>query len=259
MNSPALPEPFHDARIGLVLGSGLGGILEGWATLAELPLSEIPGLHASGVPGHAGRFLLCETGGARVLAMQGRIHLYEGHPARSVTAGIRAMAAAGVRSLVLTNAAGGIAEPLAPGTIMRISDHLNLTGASPLEGTPHFLDMSDAYDPRLARILDRAAADLGIPLPSGIYAGLRGPQYETPAEIRMLARLGADAVGMSTVLETIEARARGIRVAALSTITNFAAGRADSPLDHTEVLAIGKQTASRLARLLTRFLPEAAE
>ncbi len=248
--------PFR-APIGLVLGSGLGEVAENWTTLAEIPTSDVPGLPASTVPGHTGRFLLCETGGVRVLVMQGRVHLYEGHGPRAVTAGIRAMAAAGIRTLVLTNAAGGIAEPMVPGTLMRISDHINLTGASPLEGHPRFLDMTAAYDPELGLLLNKSAAALGIPLPAGIYAGLRGPQYETPAEIQMLARLGADAVGMSTVLETIEARAHGLRVAAISTITNHAAGRTDSPLDHAEVLASGKHAASRLARLLAEFLPEA--
>jgi len=252
MPDPVLPEAFR-APVGLVLGSGLGAIVENWTTLAELPHSQVPGLATSTVPGHAGRFLLCEIRGARVLVMQGRVHLYEGHGARAVTAGIRAMAACGVRSLVLTNAAGGVAPPLGPGALMRITDHLNLTGTSPLDGHAHFLDMTGAYDPDLGRLLDQTAADLEIPLHTGTYAGLRGPQYETPAEVRMLARLGADAVGMSTVLETIEARARGIRVAALSTITNHAAGRTGAPLDHSEVLAVGKQAASRLAHILARF------
>ena len=257
-DSPTLPEPFS-APVGLVLGSGLGGVVDGWETLAELPHSVIPGLHASTVPGHVGRFLLCKTGGIRVLVMQGRVHLYEGHHARAVTAGIRAMASSGVHTVVLTNAAGGIADPLEPGTLMRLADHINLTATSPLEGAARFIDMGAAYDPTLARLLDETAESLGIPLLSGIYAGVRGPQFETPSEVQMLARLGADAVGMSTVLETIEARALNLRVAAISTITNRAAGLSEATLDHSEVLAIGLEAAERLARLLSHFLPKAAD
>jgi purine-nucleoside phosphorylase len=191
--------------------------------------------------------------GTPVVLMKGRVHLYEGHSARDATAGVRWLAAQGVSRLILTNAAGTLNPDFAPGTWMLLADHLNLTATSPLHGA-EFIDLSAAYDPAWRSEFRAAAAAQAMPLPEGVYAGLRGPQYETPAEVRMLRTLGADAVGMSTVLETIQARALGLRVVGLSCLTNWAAGITAAPLDHHEVLATGKQAAAAMIRLLTQVL-----
>jgi purine-nucleoside phosphorylase len=185
--------------------------------------------------------------------MKGRVHLYEGHSAQEVTAGVRWLAGQGITRLVLTNAAGTLNPDFFPGTWMLLADHLNLTGTSPLHGA-EFIDLSTAYDPTWRAEFRAAAMAQGMPLSEGVYAGLRGPQYETPAEVRMLRTLGADAVGMSTVLETIQARALGLRVVALSCLTNWAAGITAAPLDHQEVLATGQQAAAAMIRLLTQVL-----
>jgi purine-nucleoside phosphorylase len=185
--------------------------------------------------------------------MQGRVHLYEGHSPRQVTAGVRWMAGHGVKRLILTNAAGTLNPDFKPGSWMMFSDHLNLTGASPLEGAD-FVDLSSAYDPAWREQFRSAAASSGMPLHEGVYAGLRGPQYETPAEIRMLRTLGADAVGMSTVLETIQARSLGLTVTAFSCLTNWAAGISKTPLDHKEVLETGNHAAEEMIGLMTRVL-----
>ncbi len=243
---------------GVVLGSGLGGYVERLDVRAEVPFSAIPELPASHVPGHAGRFVLGQFAGERLLVMQGRVHLYEGHSAAAVTAGVRFMAACGVRALVLTNAAGTLNELHPPGSWMMLSDHLNFTGTSPLLGAPQFIDMTEVYSKRLRALFAKAAADAGMPLPEGVYAGLVGPQYETPAEVRMLARLGADAVGMSTVLEAIQARALGLEVAAFSCLTNWAAGLSPLPLSHAEVLETGRSAADAFGLLLERALAQSA-
>jgi purine-nucleoside phosphorylase len=198
--------------------------------------------------------LLCGTGGTRVLVASGRVHLYEGHTAHAVGGIVRTMARAGVEILLLTNAAGGLHAGWPPGTFMRIDDHLNLTGTSPLEGGATFLDMSHAYDAGLGEAMAAAAVETGLPLRHGVYAGVRGPQYETPAEIRMLRALGADAVGMSTVLECLQARALGLRVAGLSLITNLAAGVGDGALDHAEVMAAGQAAATGFGRWLEAWV-----
>lgn len=241
-----------------MLGSGLGGGLDGLTVTGELPYSAVPGLPPPTVPGHGGRFIRYEIAGHGVLAASGRIHLYEGHPARDVGAIVRLMHGAGVRCLLLTNAAGGLHSDWPPGTFMRITDHLNLTGTSPLEGGPAFQDMTRAYDIELGGALDVAADETGMVLRHGVYAGLRGPQYETPAEVRMLRVLGADTVGMSTVLETLQARALGLRVAGLSLVTNLAAGVGSSPLDHHEVMEAGRAAAAGFGKLVAAWLPEAA-
>lgn len=251
-----LPEKLS-AKVGVVLGSGLGGGLDGFARTGELAYDGIPGLPAPTVPGHGGRFVRYEMDGIPLLAASGRIHLYEGHSARDVGAIVRLMHAAGVRALLLTNAAGGLRPDWPPGTFMRITDHLNLSGTSPLEGGPNFQDMTRAYDPELGGALDIAADEIGMVLRHGVYAGLRGPQYETPAEVRMLRVLGADTVGMSTVLETLQARALGLRVAALSLVTNLAAGIGEAPLDHHEVMDAGKAAAAGFGKLVEAWLPEA--
>lgn len=238
--------------IGMVLGSGLGPLAEAVVVEREVPFSDA-GLPASTVPGHAGKFVFGSLGGTPVVLMKGRVHLYEGHPARAVTSGIRWMAEQGVDRLILTNAAGTLNPDFPPGTWMMLSDHLNLTATSPLEGAD-FIDMSTAYDPDWRGLFRQAAADSRMALHEGVYAGLRGPQYETPAEIRMLRTLGADAVGMSTVLETIQARSLGLKVCAFSCLTNWAAGITAAPLDHHEVLETGKQAADAMIRLLKRTL-----
>ena len=235
-----------------MLGSGLGQLAEAVAIQREVAFVDA-GLPGAAVPGHAGRFVFGKLGAAAVVLMQGRIHLYEGHSPQEVTAGVRWMAAQGIHNLILTNAAGSLNPRFAPGTWMMLGDHLNLTAASPLQGAA-FVDLTDAYDPGWRAGMRAAAAAQGMPLHEGVYAGLRGPHYETPAEIRMLRGLGADAVGMSTVLETIQARALGLRVAAFSCLTNWAAGIAPAALDHAEVLAAGKQAAQAMVRLITESL-----
>lgn len=242
------------AGIAIVLGSGLGGLADRSERVwREVPFSEA-GLPASSVPGHEGKFLLAGLAGRPVWLMKGRVHLYEGHSSAQATAGVRWLAAQGVRTLILTNAAGALNASFAPGEWMMLSDHLNLTGTSPLIGGPHFHDMSHVYDPVLRGHFRRLAAAQGMALREGVYAGVLGPQYETPAEVRMLCGLGADAVGMSTVLEAIQARALGLRVAGFSCLTNMGAGLAAETLHHGEVVATGLRAADRLASLLTAWL-----
>ena len=251
-----LPKAVRDfaPEWGIVLGSGLGSLVDEVDAILSVPYEEIPGLPVSTVSGHAGRFVFGRLAGKRVLVAQGRVHLYEGRTAEEVTAAVRFMDALGVKKLVLTNAAGSLRADFAPGTWMLLSDHLNLTGTSPLLGGPNFVDMSAAYSAELRAHFSRLAAEEKIVLHEGVYAGLPGPQYETPAEVRMLRTLGADAVGMSTVLETIQARALGMEVAAFSCLTNMAAGLSPGVLDHREVLATGRASAAQLVRLLARAL-----
>ena len=234
----------------IVLGSGLGTVAEAFGIEAEVSFAEVPGLSASTVPGHAGRFVLCRVSGKPVLIAQGRRHLYEGLSAHEVTASIRFMHGMGVRCVVLTNAAGAIKDTMAVGELMLITDQLNLQGTTPLLGGPHFHDMSQVYSLAWSERFVRAAAQLQMPLHEGVYAALLGPQYETPAEVRMLRTLGADAVGMSTVLEAIQARALGMEIAGISMLTNWAAGLKPQTLDHAEVVAVGKLAAVQLAELL---------
>lgn len=238
--------------IGIVLGSGLAPLAAEVEVGEQVAFREA-GLPGSTVPGHGGVFLLGKLADAPAIVMKGRVHLYEGHSAMDVTAGIRWMAEQGIRRVILTNAAGTLNPAFAPGTWMMLSDHLNLTGTSPLAG-PRFLDLSAAYDPAWRSVFRETARREGVTLHEGVYAGLRGPQYETPAEIRMLRTMGADAVGMSTVLETIEARRLGIPVAAFSCLTNWAAGISDSPLDHHEVIETGRQAADAMIHLLRAVL-----
>lgn len=206
-----------------------------------MPFDAVPGLPASSIAGHAGRFVFGHCGSVPLLVMQGRVHLYEGHSPAQVVHGVRAMAKVGADTLLLTNAAGGVNPAMAPGELMLIRDHLNLTGRNCLVGPnddslgPRFPDMSEVYDTGLATLARGSAERLGVTLCEGVYAGLLGPSYETPAEIRMLAQLGADAVGMSTVLEAIAARHMGVRCLGISCITNAAAGLSATPLSHAEV------------------------
>lgn len=238
----------------IVLGSGLGGVAEALGVEAEAPYAEVPGLTASTVPGHAGRLVLARVAGRAVLVAQGRRHLYEGLSAREVAAGIRVMHGLGVRRVVLTNAAGAIHADFGVGELMLITDHLNLLGASPLTGGAHFHDMSGVYSAAWRAVFLEKAAALGITLHQGVYAATPGPQYETPAEIRMMRALGADAVGMSTVPEAIQARALGMEVAGVSMLTNWAAGIQPQTLDHSEVVTIGQAASTHLAALLKAVL-----
>ena len=238
--------------IGIVLGSGLGLLADAVVVEREVSFADA-GLPASSVPGHAGKFVFGKLGMASVVLMKGRVHLYEGHSPRLVTSGIRWLAEQGCVQLILTNAAGTLNKNFAPGTWMMLSDHLNLTATSPLEGAD-FVDLSVAYDAGWREAFREAAAATGMPLHEGVYAGLRGPQYETPAEIRMLRTLGADAVGMSTVLETIQARSLGMKVAAFSCLTNWAAGITAAHLDHHEVLETGQQAAQAMIELLQKVI-----
>lgn len=239
-------------KAGIVLGSGLGPLAERVAVAKEVTFAQA-GLPVSTVKGHAGRFLFGTLGGREVIVMQGRVHLYEGHGALAATAGVRWMQEQGIGELILTNAAGTLNPDHPPGGWMMLSDHLNLTGTSPLEGGPNFIDMTRVYDPALQADFAWLAAARGMVLHRGVYAGLRGPQYETPAEIRMLRTLGADAVGMSTVLEAIQARALGLRVAGFSCLTNWAAGMSGETLDHAEVIETGAAAAAAMMGLLEEW------
>jgi purine-nucleoside phosphorylase len=247
----------YDAQVAIVLGSGLSSLVTDPARDRVIPYSEIGGLPRSTVKGHAGRFVLDEIGGRRVIFAQGRAHLYEGHSARDVTAGIRFLARAGIERLILTNAAGSLNPDFAPGSWMTISDHLNLTGTTPLLGSGGFVALTEAYSPAWRKQFAAAARARNVTLHEGVYAGVLGPQYETPAEVKMLRSLGADAIGMSTVCETIQARAVGMEVAGFSCLTNWAAGLDRSRLSHDEVLAAGKGASDVFAALLAAALAEA--
>jgi len=243
-----------DCRLALVLGSGLGDFaksLEDAETILGHELADLPG---SAVPGHAGRIVIGTCEGERVLVQQGRVHLYEGWSGWEVTRAVRAFARLGIGRLVLTNAAGGIRSEIEPPALLRITDHLDLQGSAPLY--PAERGQRSPYDPGLGEALERAAHSVGVPLYRGVYAGLLGPSYETPAEIAMLARLGADAVGMSTVAEASAAAAAGMRVCAISCISNAAASHERDPLSHAEVVAAGKLVAKSFVRLLRRAVPE---
>lgn len=239
-------------EVGLVLGSGLGSFTERVDIAQRVPYAFL-GLPGSGVPGHGGELVLGTAGGTRVAILSGRAHLYEGRSALDVTSGVRILSQLGVSKLILTNAAGTLNESFRPGEWMMLSDHINLTGESPLTGGPNFVDMSEVYTTALRAKFMAAAAAHAIRLHVGVYAGLRGPQYETPAEIRMLRMMGADAVGMSTVLESIQARALGMQVAAFSCLTNWAAGMS-GPLSHAEVMEVGRDAAGTLVELLEGVL-----
>jgi inosine/guanosine/xanthosine phosphorylase family protein len=243
-----------------VLGSGLGAFADALSQPVAVGYAEVEGLSSASVAGHAGRFVCGRWGALRVAVMQGRVHLYEGHGADRVVLGLRALIRLGVRTVVLTNAAGGIREGLDPGTLMVLEDHLNLTGTSCLLGPndealgPRFPAMNDAYDPALRALARQVAGRPALPLAAGVYAGLLGPAYETPAEVRMLRGLGADAVGMSTVLEAIAARHMGARCLGISCITNRAAGLSATPPSHREVEAAAGAAQAALRQLLTGIL-----
>jgi purine-nucleoside phosphorylase len=247
--------------IGVILGSGLGD----WATRLDraqaLPYGSIPHMPTPSVPGHPGELWVGQLGGVHVACLRGRVHAYEGHPVERVVFGARLLAELGCRSVLLTNAAGGIRADLSPGSLMLIVDHINLSGRNPLVAWgehPAFVDLTRAYDPGLLEAAKRAARKLGEQLPEGVYAALLGPSYETPAEIRMLRAMGADAVGMSTALEVIALRERGVAVGAVSCVTNFAAGLSDVVLDHEDVQQTAARTRVRFEALLDAWVAEAA-
>ena len=247
---------------GIVLGSGLGGLAEDVEDPVAIPFEELPGWPVATAPGHAGRLLLGTLGGTPVVTLQGRFHLYEGNDPGLVVQPVLLFRRLGARVVVLTNAAGGVKPDYGPGTLMVIADHLNLTGRTPLLGPnaddlgERFPDLVDAWSPRLRALLREAAAAAGVVLEEGVYAGLLGPQYETPAEVRMLRALGADAVGMSTVLEAIAARWAGLEICGVSLVTNAGAGYTGEPLTHAEVLAAGNEAGPRLAGVLRRFVEQ---
>ncbi len=246
-------------RVAVVLGSGLGAVAEAVRDAVRIPYREIPGFPEPGAPGHKGELVGGRLEGVPVLVQSGRFHLYEGHVPAVAALPTRVFAELGVGTLIVTNAAGGIRPTFRPPTLMLIADHINLMFRNPLvgpvePGEVRFPDMSDPYDGALRAVAREVAREERIPLEEGVYAALLGPSFETPAEIRMLARLGADAVGMSTVPEVIVARARGIRCLGVSSVTNVAAGLSARPLAHEEVLAAGAELAGLLERLIRGVL-----
>lgn len=249
--------------IGIVLGSGLGGLADKINDAVRIPFGDVPGFPEATVVGHEGTVLLGNLGGREVIALNGRFHMYEGNPAALAAFPVRVFHALGARELFVSNAAGGISSKLSVGDLMIISDHLNLMGANPLvgalqEGDVRFPDMTDAYDAGFRRVLRNSAEQIGITLREGVYAGLLGPSYETPSEVKMLRVLGADAVGMSTVPEVIMARALRMRVAGVSCITNAAAGVTGAALSHADVLDTTNRVSARFEALVTEFLEKTA-
>lgn len=248
-------------RVAVVLGSGLGGVADALEDGVEIPYSDIPHFVESTVQGHDGKLILGSLGGVHVALMKGRAHFYEGYSMDEVTLPVRVFKLLGIGSLILTNAAGGTAPHLAPGALMAITDHINLMGENPLLGPnderfgPRFPDMTSTYTPAYVEAAHQAAREIGVVLFEGVYMALRGPSYETPAEIRMMRKLGADAVGMSTVPEAVVARHCGMQILAISCITNVAAGLSTAQIDHSEVMTVGERAGKRLAELIVRLVP----
>ena len=249
-----------EARVGIVLGSGTGGLVSRLQRPRRRPYGSIPGMVPAGVSGHAGELVTGELAGVPVAVLSGRAHFYEGHSMARIVAGVRALSRSGVRAFVLTNAAGGIRRSFSRGDLMLVSDHINAFGTNPLigeGGSPGgaFVDMTHAYDAEFQRLARKAARRLNLRLREGVYVGTAGPCYETPAEIRLWRRLGADAIGMSTVPEVIALRRQGARVLAISIITNPAAGMGSRPLEHGDVVAAAEGAASRLGDLIAALVP----
>lgn len=241
--------------VALVLGSGLGGLADRIADPLRIPYGDLAGFFEPGVEGHKGELVIGSLGGKLVLAQSGRFHMYEGYTAEEHALPVRVFGALGIKTVIVTNAAGGVRRSFVGGTLMLIADHLNLTGRNPLmgplrKGDQRFPDMTEAYDAGLREVARQAARQLGIPLEEGVYAGLLGPSYETPAEVRMLERLGADAVGMSTVGEVIAARAMGLKCLGFSLVTNPGAGISPAPLSHHDVMQVAAGAGKELARLV---------
>jgi purine-nucleoside phosphorylase len=250
--------------VGLVLGSGLGAFAKSLEDAVAIPYAEIPHFARSTAAGHRGELVIGTVAGVPVAVMAGRVHLYEGYPVSQVVFPVRMLGRMGVKTLVLTNAAGSVNVNYKPGELVVLSDHINLTGVNPLTGPnedelgPRFPDLSDAYDAALREIAEKACWKAGVTVRKGIYLGLSGPSYETPAEIRMARALGADVVGMSTVLEVIAARHMGIRCLGISCVTNMAAGVLKQKIDHKEVLEVGERVKQGLLEVLGRIVTEAA-
>ena len=257
--------PGFAPAIGVILGSGLGEFAGSFEGKITIPYAELPNFPQSSVHGHAGQLVLGYRQEVPFVAMQGRVHFYEGYTAAQVSFPARVLCKLGVKALTVTNAAGGVNTGFAVGDLMAITDHLNLAGYHPLVGPnddalgPRFPDMSHAYDPQLLGVLRAAAKSESVSIREGVYASLSGPTYETPAEIRMLRTLGADAVGMSTVPEVIVAAHMGVKVTGISCITNMAAGIGSQKLSHAEVSEVANRVKGTFARLLGRFLDEAAK
>jgi purine-nucleoside phosphorylase len=247
--------------VAIVLGSGLGSFAEQAADAIRVPYNDIPHFPVPTVMGHAGELVIGGLAGKTVLFQSGRFHLYEGHSPETAALAVRTFAALGIGTLILTNAAGGIRRSFAAGSVMLIADHINLSSRNPLTGAvlpgeERFPDMSDPYDPELRALARRVALQKRVPLTEGVYVQLLGPSYETPSEIRMLERLGADAVGMSTVIEVIAARARGVRCLAFSAVTNPAAGILAAKLNHLEVMDTARRVAGELGTIITGVVAE---
>jgi purine-nucleoside phosphorylase len=251
--------------IGLVLGSGLGAFAQTLERATTVPYGQIPHFPTATAPGHGGELVLGHAGGVPVAVMSGRVHYYEGYRMDQVVFPVRVLARLGVKILILTNAGGSVNVNYKPGELMVIEDHINYMGTNPLLGPneeefgPRFFDMTEPYDARLREIAEKACWKAGVPVRKGIYIAFTGPSYETPAEIKMARTMGADAVGMSTVPEVIAARHMGIRVLALSCLTNMASGVLKKKLDHREVLAVGEKVKMGLLDALNRIIQEAAK
>jgi len=239
--------------LAIVLGSGFHHVLSELRVDKKVSYAKIPGFPKPTVSGHAGELYFGRLGGTPVLVLSGRAHFYEGHPMERVTFAVRVLAAFGIRDLLLTNAAGGINKKFRAGDFMVLTDHINLMGTNPLRGAPHFVDLTRVYDAKLSALLFRAGKICNLRLQRGVYLAVSGPSYETPAEIRAFGRLGADAVGMSTVPEAIVARQCGLKVVAISCITNLAAGISQEKLSHAEVLETAERVKTLAAKLLKHF------
>lgn len=253
-----------DVSVAVILGSGLGAFADSLSNATAIPYNDIPGFARATVEGHAGRLVIGKIGESFVAAMQGRFHFYEGYSLEDVTFPIRVLKLLGVRTLILTNASGALNVEFQPGSLMLISDHINMMGANPLTGPnderfgPRFPDLTNAYSPDLQDVVLQEARAMGLQMWRGVYASLTGPSYETPAEIHMVRALGADAVGMSTVPEAIVARHMDIQVVGISCITNLAAGVSDRPVDHSQVMATGERVRESFTELLRRVIPRVA-
>ena len=249
-----------EPRVAVVLGSGLGGFADDFEEAVSIPYEDVPGYMRSTAQGHAGRLVVGKIDSVPLLAMQGRVHYYEGYTLEEVTFPIRTFKLLGIKTVILTNAAGGINVELHQGGLMVLSDHLNLMGTNPLRGPnderfgPRFPDMSTVYSPELQELVIEEARAIGVEVRRGIYGALSGPSYETPSEIVMLRNLGADAVGMSTVPEALVARHMGLEVLGISCITNMAAGLSDAPINHEEVMATGDRVRGTFTELLRRVV-----
>src|SRR4030095_9084631 len=249
-----------DVSVAIILGSGLGGFADELTDAKGIPYDQIPGFARATVEGHAGRLVIGKVGDSAIAALQGRFHFYEGYSLEDVTFPIRVLKLLGVRTLILTNASGALNVEYSPGSLMVITDHINLMGVNPLIGPnderfgPRFPDLTNVYAPELQDIVLHEAEAMNLQMRRGVYAALSGPSYETPAEIHMVRALGADAVGMSTVPEAIVARHMGIQVVGISCITNLAAGVTDRPVDHTQVIAVGERIRETFSELLRRVI-----